>query len=190
MFCFNISQWFIFERQTKWETLLIKFAAFRGPWLLRPLPKDRKILPTAANNQIGWSSEYHRHEIKEINKIPSMLFHCFFLYFFFQKWSQWVILCMQCQITQGAHMEDTTLLTVNTQSAKIGTLSMTHGGRAYFSYLLIINDNNNYFIYFYDVNMWISCIRNAYWNACVWSLQFLALLSRLEVLIHEIHELV
>lgn len=35
-------------------------------------------------------------------------------------------------------MEDTTLLTVNTQSAKIGTLSMTHGGRAYFSYLLIM----------------------------------------------------
>lgn len=35
-------------------------------------------------------------------------------------------------------MEDTTLLTVNTQSAKIGTLSMTHGGRANFSYLLIM----------------------------------------------------
>ena len=35
-------------------------------------------------------------------------------------------------------MEDTTLLTVNTQSAKIGTLSMTHGGRAYFSCLLIM----------------------------------------------------
>lgn len=44
-----------------------------------------------------------------------------------KKWSQQIILCMLCQITQGAHMEDTTLLTVNTQSAKIGTLSMTHG---------------------------------------------------------------
>lgn len=51
-------------------------------------------------------------------------------------------------------MEDTTLLTVNTQSAKIGTLSMTHGGRAYFSLIPAYHDyDNNYFVSFYDVNM-------------------------------------
>ena len=64
--------------------MLIKFAAFRGPWLLRPLPKYRKILPTAANNQISGSSEYHPHEIKERNKIL-MLFQSNFLCSFFPE---------------------------------------------------------------------------------------------------------